>query len=296
MFHKSGGPYVIKTHQLPAQHQARATELQASGTAVHLAADLAHPVLQQLAQRQTVNASKRLLADEHGQLGLGYGTFVVDDLLVSHHPQHGVTLWAETPEPIQACLQACVTARPVPSLPSSPAPTVSSPALPSPPMRYTLRRPDQVWQWQPLGAPLPDVNKNFPLHDLAYLQDMTAPWMVELVGNAGSAGRQMVGALACQHGWNVLETDVEPQYWPALPPGRCVVIVSATFPRQYLPPNLLVFVLTTSSHRVPSQHAVHLGTRATKCGITVEQLFGCPPEHVHRVQPIESNAFSSMYE
>lgn len=298
MFHKSGGPYIIKMHQLAAQHQSRATALQATGVAVHLSAALAHPVLQHLAETSPEGAaSTRLLADAKGRLGLGYGTFAVQggEVLVCHHPQHGVTLWADTRDVLQALLLRIQRQMPNPSAPAlTPALAPALTPAPAPPMRYTLTCPGKLWTWQALGAPLPDTHHYFPLQDLAYLADHVAPWVVEIVGEEGCGGRQMVGALACQHGWNVLDTDVEPKHWPPVPEGGpTVAIVPPDFPRQYIP-HMIVFVLTTPARRIAAQHTVHLETR-TKGGVSVEQLFGCPAEQRQLLQPLPQG-FSSMYD
>jgi hypothetical protein len=300
MFRKSGGPYIIKTHQLPVQHLARATALQASGVAVHLSAALAHPVLQRLASQ---TESKRLLADAQGRLGLGYGTFVVGELLVCHHPQYGVTLWGDTREVLGAHLH--VAAPPaVPAVAPAPAPAAPAPAAPAPaaapaavaaPMRYTLTCPGRTWTWCALGAPQADTHHYFQLQDLAYLADITTPWVVEVIGEEGCGARQLVGALACLHGWNVLDTDVDPKHWPPLPGGApTVAIVRPEFPRQYMP-HMTVFVLTTAQRRVPAQHTVRLEATA-KSGVSIEQLFGCPTEHQQRIQPLAPSSYTSMYD
>ena len=294
MFHKSGGPYIIKMHQLAAQHQARATALQATGAAVHLSAALAHPVLQHLAETSPEGAaSTRLLADAQGRLGLGYGTFAVQggEVLVCHHPQHGVTLWADTRDVLQVLLlRVCRSPARAPA--PARAPTLA--LAPAPPMRYTLTCPGKVWTWQALGVPLPDMHQYFQLQDFAYLADHTVPWVVEMVGDEGSGARQLVGALACQHGWNVLDTDVDPKYWPPVPEGGpTVAIVPSDFPRQYIP-HMFVFVLSTPARRIAAQHTVHLEAR-TKSGVSIEQLFNCPAEQRELLHPRPRN-FTSMYD
>ena len=105
MHRKKSGAYILKPHQLAdARHKTLADTLQHSGAAAHVPPALAPGVLVQLASR-VPRIFRFVVHPVTRQLGLGHGTFVIQDdppVVCAHHPQHGVTLWSSTPDELRA--------------------------------------------------------------------------------------------------------------------------------------------------------------------------------------------------
>ena len=92
MHRKKSGAYVLKPHQLAdARHKTLAETLQSTGAAAHVPPALAPGVLVRLASR--ISHTQRFIVHPvTHQLGLGHGTFVIQDdppVVCAHHPQHG---------------------------------------------------------------------------------------------------------------------------------------------------------------------------------------------------------------
>ena len=262
---KSSGPFTLKAHHLAAVHRDMVAQVQEHGVALHVPPPRAAAVLAHAVASKPEGTFPRLMLLPSGAWGVGYGTFVLlpnPALLLAHHREHGVTLWASSTDVLRDWLHtmpapAVPTPAPAPAALPPPAASVSEQLQPGHRYACSVAGPSR-WRWSLLGPTLGDSSSNVfydALRQLEYLAHVPAyvPWVVAL---RGSGGRELVGALAHRHGWAVLDTDAPAAHWPPLEPSttRCVALRRTEHePRA---PAMITFVLRPSDDAMADAHHV----------------------------------------
>ena len=257
---KKSGAYVLKHKRVQEPQRDFAQSVSAHGAAAAVPPALAPALLVRLAERVQQDESPRFMIHPRTrQLGLGYGTFAVPStppVVCTHHPVHGVTLWAENSAKLREAVKqwipetaveprlgggaAAAAAAAAGTAPLSPEPVPTSLQADAPAI-YACRRarhPGGARQWVARGPAYADAHGIFDrfLEQTQYLAAVRTPWVVEVQADEGASFRDAVYAWASLHRRHVIDTVLDPEDWPPLPSQLPCVVIQEGVPSHQLPP------------------------------------------------------------